>query len=235
MGKAGGTGGPCGSLVLLGDVEASRSCCPLHSFLRVRAPWQLLQASIPLDLHHGAEAWAPSPGAEQLGVIRQGKAKQGSPLPGAVGAGHGAQMAQRQQCHGTLLPSTAATAHTFPQGASECIGRHPLLSPHAIWSPLPAVCLCLLFKPSSWWRQGFGGVGFDGLLQWGVRQEHGESLCAGSGHCSVQLEQLLECRLQTSGAGRELSLKGFQRRSVQAKECCSSCISLSPLWDWCTS
>lgn len=34
----------------------------------------LPQASIPLDLHRGAEAWAPSPCAEQLGVIRQGNA-----------------------------------------------------------------------------------------------------------------------------------------------------------------
>lgn len=130
-------------------------------------------------------------------------------------------------CFPPLLP-----LHRFPQEAPEHIGKHPRLSPHTICSPLPAVCLCLLFKPGSWWWQGFGGVGFDGLLQWGVSRDHGESLCAGAGHFSVQLQQLLECRLQTSDAERELSLKGFQRRSVQPRN--DAPVAPGPRWDWWT-
>lgn len=72
-------------------------------------------------------------------------------------------MAPGQQCHGILLSCTAATAQNL---LSTLEGI--LTSPHTICSPLPPVCLCLLFKPGSWWWQGFGGVGFDGLLQWGV-------------------------------------------------------------------
>lgn len=212
MGKAGGTGGPCGSLVLLGVVEASGSWCPLHQGSRHLAG-SLSQAPIPLGLHHGAGAGGPSPGAEQLELIRHGKAVLCLMLWDlSMGLRWVRGSSSMASCFPPLLP-----LHRFPQEASEHIGAHLHLSYHAICSSFPAVCLCLLFKSGSWWWQGFGGVGFDGLLQWGVSQDHRESLCAGGGHCSGQLQQLLECRLPSSDAERELSLKGFQRRSVQLR------------------